>query len=93
MGRSIIGAILLSIACASSSPAQTAARQVLLLNSFERGAAAENQFAGLLRTELARQSPQAINFFEVSLQPALAPDDPREQPVVRLPAVHVRPAT
>ena len=82
MGRSILGAILLCITCASSSRAQTAARQVLLLNSFERGAAAENQFAGLLRTELARQSPQAINFFEVSLQPALAPDDPREQPVV-----------
>jgi signal transduction histidine kinase len=82
MGRSIICAFLVTVACASSSAAQTAARQVLLLNSFERGAAAENQFAGLLRSELARQSAQAINFFEVSLQPALAPDDPREQPIV-----------
>ena len=69
-------------AFAPAGAAQPAARQVLLLNSFERGSATENLFAGMLRTELGRQSPEPINFFEVSLQPALAPDDPREEPVV-----------
>ena len=46
-------------------------RQVLLLNSFERGSATENLFAGSFRTELGKQSPEPLNFFEVSLQPAL----------------------
>lgn len=83
--RCLPWAVCLSLAFASSGAAQTGARQVLLLNSFERGSAVENLFAGTLRTELGRQSPQPINFFEVSLQPVLAPEDPenpREGPVV-----------
>jgi PAS domain S-box-containing protein len=72
----------LNLAFASSSAAQPGARQVLLLNSFERGSAVENLFAGTFRTELGRQSPEPINFFEVSLQAALTPDHPQEEPVV-----------
>jgi signal transduction histidine kinase len=72
----------LSLAFASSSAAQSGARQVLLLNSFERGSAVENLFAGSFRTELGKQSPEPMNVFEVSLQPALTPESPREAPVV-----------
>jgi signal transduction histidine kinase len=65
----------------ASSAAQPDARQVLLLNSFERGST-ENLFAGMLRTELGRKLSEPINFFEVSLQPALSPENPREGPAV-----------
>ena len=81
--RRLICLLWLTLAFASPSAGQSGARQVLLLNSFERGSAVENQFAGMLRTELGRQSPQPVNFFEVSLQPAsLVPGNPQEGPVV-----------
>ena len=70
--RRLLSCLLwLTIAFASSSAAQSGARQVLLLNSFERGSAVENLFASMLRAELGRQSSEPVNFFEVSLQPAL----------------------
>ena len=74
--------VWLCLAFASPSAAQSTSRQVLLLNSFERGSAVENLFAGSFRAELGRQSPEPLNIFEVSLQPALTPEHPREAPVV-----------
>ena len=82
MRRCLTWVVWLTLAFASSSAAQPGARQVLLLNSFERGSAVENLFAGSFRTELGRQSPEPLNIFEVSLQPALTPENPRESPVV-----------
>ena len=82
MRRCIIGAVWLNLAFAAASAAQPGAQRVLLLNSFERGSAVENLFAGAFRTELSRQSLQPMNIFEVSLQPALAPYNPREAGVV-----------
>lgn len=72
----------LVLAIASSSAAQPAVRQVLLLNSFERNSSVHNVFAASFRTELSRQSPVPLNVFEVSLQPALSGDTPRDAPVV-----------
>jgi signal transduction histidine kinase len=80
--RSLPWVLGLSLAFASSSAAQPGARQVLLLNSFERGSAVENLFAGSFRTELGKQSPESINVFEVSLQPALTADNPGVSPAV-----------
>ena len=82
-GRRLLCSLWITLAFASSSAAQSGARQVLLLNSFERGSAVENQFASMLRAELGRQSSQPVNFFEVSLQPALLDAERREEgPVV-----------
>jgi PAS domain S-box-containing protein len=82
MRRSLVSMLVLNLMLASASVAQPAARQVLLLNSFERGSATENLFGAMLRAELAKSSPGPINFFEVSLQPALEAEKPREEAVV-----------
>ena len=68
------------IAFASSSAPQSPARYVLLLNSFEREPFI--MFAGLLRTDLSRQSPDPLNLFEVSIQPAPFAPTPQEEPIV-----------
>jgi signal transduction histidine kinase len=79
--RWLIGALCLTVLFPSTSTAQTEARQVLLLNSFERGSAVENLFAGSFRTELGKQSSEPLNVFEVSLQATLTGDPAREAPV------------
>ena len=63
--------------------AQTAdPRNVLILHSFERDFTTQSVFASLFRAELSAKSPIPINFTEVSLQPALANDVPRDKPVI-----------
>ena len=63
---------LCAVICASSTQtavAQTPARRVLLLYSYEREFT-HITFAGLFRPELGRASRDPIDFIEVSLQPA-----------------------
>ena len=59
--------VWLNLAFVSSAAAQPEARQVLLLSSFQREPIAV--FNQTFRTELSRQSPEPINFFEVSIRP------------------------
>lgn len=80
--RCQIAVVWLMLAFASSSSAQPAARQVLVLNSFERGSAIQNLFAGRFRTELGRHSSEPLNVFEVSLQPVLSAENPRETRII-----------
>ena len=70
----------LFLACALSAAAQTATRQVLLLNSFERQPSTVH--TQIFRTELSRRSPEPINFVEVSIQPAPFGPAPEDEPVV-----------
>lgn len=74
---------LLGLGLASESAAQFRTRNVLLLNSFERNFPPFSNYAEIVRTELGRRSPVPISFFEVSLQLALTPDEPREDETVR----------
>jgi len=57
-------------------------RQVLLIHSFEREFAPFDAFAGNFRTELSRNSPVPINFYEVSLQLAPSSENPQEEPIL-----------
>ncbi len=54
---------------ASASAAQPAPRSVLILHSFDIGYATDVAFARAFRAELSKQSPEPINFFEVSVRP------------------------
>ena len=57
-------------------------RQVLLLHSFERDHAPYDAFVGYFRTELTRNSPEPINFYDVSLQLARSLQNPPEGPIL-----------
>ena len=72
--------VWLNLAVVSSAAAQPEARQVLLLSSFQREPIAV--FAQTFRRELTRQSPEPINFFEVSIRPTPFNLMPREDLVV-----------
>ena len=72
--------VWLNLAFVSSAGAQPATRQVLLLSSFQRDPIAV--FAQTFRTELSRESPEPINFFEVSIRPTPFDLMPREELVV-----------
>jgi signal transduction histidine kinase len=78
--RVIGGFICLHLAFAASAAAQPAARQVLLLNSF--GRAPHTFHTQVFRTELARRSPQPLNFLEVSIEPAPFRSNSEAGPVV-----------
>jgi signal transduction histidine kinase len=66
----------------TSSAMASEHRQVLLLHSFARESATLDAFIGLFRTELSRQSPDPIDFLEVSLQPGRFRSSPEEGPIV-----------
>jgi hypothetical protein len=57
-------------------------RQVLLLHSFEREFAPFDAFAGNFRTELSKNSPVPVDFYEVSLQLARSNEKPPEGPIL-----------
>jgi signal transduction histidine kinase len=78
--RHIVWTLWLIFVFASSSAAQPAARQVLVLKSFERHPF--DVYTEIFRTELSRLSPEPINFFEVSIQPSPFTPSPDEQPVL-----------
>jgi signal transduction histidine kinase len=69
MVRCLVYAIWLTVLFAASTAAQPAARSVLLMHSFDAGYAVDIAFARAVRTELARQSSEPLNFFEVSVRP------------------------
>jgi PAS domain S-box-containing protein len=78
--RVIGGLICLLLAFAASAEAQPSARQVLLLNSF--GRAPHTFHTQVFRTELARRSPEPLNFLEVSIEPAPFRSNSEAGPVV-----------
>ena len=57
-------------------------RHVLLLHSYEREFAPFGRVAAIFQNELSRQSPQRINFFDVSLQPARSSHRPEDGPII-----------
>jgi PAS domain S-box-containing protein len=62
------GVILFAfVALASSSAAQRQPRYVLVLSSFEQQFSPHNVFNGTFRAELARHSPEPVQFVDVSL--------------------------
>ncbi|HVQ17187.1 MAG TPA: hypothetical protein VMS40_26465, partial [Vicinamibacterales bacterium] len=69
MRRCLAIAFWLTWVFASASSAQPAPRNVLILDSFDIGYATDVAFARAFRTELSKQSPEPINFFEVSVRP------------------------
>jgi PAS domain S-box-containing protein len=66
----------------SAGPRSEPPRHVLLLHSYEREFAPFGRIAEILQKELTRQSPQQINFFDVSLQPARSSQNPGDAPTV-----------
>src|SRR5688572_28052090 len=77
--------VLLVLAGAPTSARRDSAdqpRHVLLLHSYERDFAPHGRIAELLQKELDRQSPQPINFFDVSLQPAASSRNPEDRPAL-----------
>jgi signal transduction histidine kinase/ABC-type uncharacterized transport system substrate-binding protein len=77
-----IGVAWLMLSFALPAGAQPGPRHVLLLYSYEREIGPLDTFAGILRSELSRQSTAPINFIEVSLQPARFSESPREVPTL-----------
>ncbi len=80
--RCLIWVVWLHLAFAASSAAQPGARNVLLLNSFQRGFPPHTEFTESFRTELSRRSSEPINFLEVSIQPGPLGPTPQEAPIV-----------
>jgi PAS domain S-box-containing protein len=80
-----LSAVLLLLAVAvpvSASRSAEQPRHVLLLHSYEREFAPHGMLASIFQKELSRQSPQPINFFDVSLQPARSSHTPEDGPTV-----------
>jgi signal transduction histidine kinase len=67
--RCLAIALWLMLMFAASAAAQPAPRSVLIVYSFDVGYATDVAYARAFRTELSKQSPEPINFFEVSLRP------------------------
>ena len=82
MRRCLIWAVWLSLAFGSSSAAQSSARRVLILYSFESGYATDRALTEVVRAELNRRWPVPIDFFEISLQPAPSSEVFEEEPVL-----------
>jgi hypothetical protein len=80
-----LSAVLLLIAAsvgASASRMAEQPRHVLLLHSYEREFAPHGFLAETFQKELSRQSPQPVNFFDVSLQPARSSQNRNDWPTV-----------
>jgi PAS domain S-box-containing protein len=74
--------LLLLLAIVPLGASEGAPRRVLLLHSFGREFAPFNAFSGNFRTELARLSPEPVDFFELSLESARFNSIPEEEPIV-----------
>ena len=79
--RRIIDAVWLILVFASASAAQPAPRSVLILHSFDIGYTTDVTFARAFRAELIKQSPEPINFFEVSVRPTPSAGDLQEEAI------------
>jgi hypothetical protein len=73
-------ALFLLFACVGVARAEP--KRVLLLHSYERGFEPFRTFCEVFRTELARQSPDVVDFFEVSVQGARFFEASQEKPFV-----------
>src|SRR5262245_59810553 len=73
---------LFILAFSSSSAAAAQHRHVLLLHSLEREFAPFNDIEESLRNELSRQSPEPIDFWEISLQPNRRNRRPSEEAIL-----------
>ena len=82
MVRCLVFATWLSLLCVTSTAAQPSARSVLLMHSFDAGYAPDYAFTRAVRTELARQFPEPLNFFEVSVRPTPSAGPLQEEAVV-----------
>ena len=80
--RRLLGTAVLIAALASPGAAQSGARNVLLLNSFQRGMLPHTEFTEKFRAELSREWTEPINFLEMSLQPGPLGPMPDEPPFV-----------
>ncbi len=76
------GAVLLSVLAAPSGAAAQEPRRVLLLHSFDGQYAPFDYVTASFRREMSRQSSERIEFYEVSLQPALSGEPTPEGPIV-----------
>jgi PAS domain S-box-containing protein len=76
--------LLLVLASAPATAGGSADRpqHVLLLHSYEREFAPHGLLAEMFQKELSRQSPQPVNFFDISLQPARSSHNPEDWPTV-----------
>ena len=73
----LVGWVVLLLS-GSPGAAEARTRYVLLLHSFDRHFASFDTFVNVFRTELSRQSPDPVVFFEASLQlgpESQSPDD------------------
>ena len=82
VGHRAAGAALVLMLVSRLSAQAPDPRNVLILHSYERDFTTQSAFATLFRAELSGNSPIPINFIEVSLQPALLNDMPRDKPVI-----------
>jgi signal transduction histidine kinase len=71
-----------AVLIASPASAHDGPRRILLLHAFDREFAALDAFVADFRTELARNSSDPVQFFDVSLQPAHFQESVDPQPVI-----------
>ncbi len=74
--------ILLMLVCVWPALAAEAPRRVLLVHSFGRDFAPFNEVSGQFRTELARRSPQPVEFLDASLEMARFDGVERDEPLL-----------
>jgi len=74
--------LVLASAPATAGGGADRPRHVLLLHSYEREFSPFSHVAEIFQKELSRQSPEPINFFDVSLQPARTSQAPEDGPTV-----------
>jgi PAS domain S-box-containing protein len=81
----LLSVILLPQAAAPASAGSSRDQplHVLLLYSYERDFAPHGQMAASFERELNRQSTRAINYFDISLQPARASKNPDDEPTLQ----------
>src|SRR4051812_37217807 len=74
--------IIAALTCAAAAAQAAPPKRVLLLHSFGREFAPYSVFAAEFRTELARNSPGSLDFYDVSLQTARFTEGDSERPFV-----------
>jgi hypothetical protein len=83
-----LGLVCWTLLCLSALGAEP--KRVLLIHSFGRDFAPFNTFSGNFRTELARQSTDPIDGYEVSLESARFSPDASISPETALEPIHPR---
>ena len=83
-GRHLIWIILLIVATESSVLAETDAKQILLIQSFDQAQLTYGTLTDNIKSELSRRLAQPLNFVQFSLAPAGFRDTPEEGVVAYL---------